>query len=346
LGYPSVTAFAGGTGGNGRYISRVIPDFIPWVTSYEGEFDVARPFLYCTSVTIEPAGDAPADGTWFGDWGENRYGSAFLEARYETLTYDILSDNDMKSLGLTDPTFGTPDESNIMTGRYVTVETGISEKYQTLPQGSFVLVSGDSVNGRVYPGSPGRIELKGDLRVTWHQVPRAAVGYSLVNPWIAKTTSAGGTAGTPYVPPLEDCLGAVNLNDIWGRKKGTLLMTAAVIKRIRSPLGTRLYDVEMIFDWFGATSATKSTVAGVNDFSRGHNCVLYYGDANGLSATPTPGYYEIVRRPSQPIGGGPPSPPTSNYLLTAPADYGNLMNYRDFASLFRVPALKVDPGNA
>ena len=211
------------------------------------------------------------------------------------------------------------------------------QKYQTIPIGSFVFATSNPTLSTLYPGSPGRVELEGDFSLIWHRVPKYAIPWKYLNPYVASTVG-----GNPYIPAIDQCLGAVNVSAFAGCKKGTLLLTAAIFKPIRSPIGMRLWDIEYRFKYFAAQSANSLTNGGTSGYQYGHNLVLYYGDGKGNIPSPT-GYYEI-------LAGLPGVVNLSNYLVadgtTAAQDYQNLYNYRDFAPLFRVPQLKNDPGNA
>ena len=325
LGYPYVSPLNGT-----RYIQRFLPDYVPWLLTDNNGFEPPGPYLWCTSLpNIEPDGSPPPDGLpnapWVGNWGEPRYGNAFITALYTTPTYELLSDAQMVQMGYTDSN-GNPDESTLK--RYVTLQANPQQKYQTIPTGTFVFAG----TGGPYNNSPGRVELEADLSITWHRIPRAAIPFKFLNYHLA--TNAGGS---PYVSAIENCMGSVNLYPFAGSLKGTLLFTAAVFKPIKSPIGMRLWDIEYRFKYFNAKSATSLTTGGVTGYSHGHNLVLYYGPPGQTPPFANPGYQEIV--------SGTGGVTTSNYLLANPADYNNLFNYRDFTTLFQVPQLKYDPGN-
>jgi hypothetical protein len=331
LGYPVVSPLNNG----GRYISRYIPDYFP-LLSPDDDFAPNKPFLWCTDLREVEGLAIPTDQNCRDASLVGRYRYAGIQAVYETLTYDIYDDREMVTRGMFD-LFGNPDESFIQTGRYVTKQPGPGVKYQTFPQGSFLIVAPTSPpHGTAYPGTPGRTEPECDFTVTWHQVPQAAVPLRLVNPYIANTVT-----GVDYIPAIEDCLGSVNLYSFADCRKGTLLLTSVGMKRIRSAIGMRLWDIEYRFKFFGVRSAEPAFPpgGGVPEYSYGHNLVLY------IQAS-VPGYREIVSGGPVPVGGNAPAAQPSNYLRTPPLDYQNLFRYRPFASLFRVPQLKMDPGNA
>jgi hypothetical protein len=354
LGFPLVSGLpvdAGGspiTGAN-RYIQRQPPTPIPWLTTDEGGFSQPRYYLWCTSADIEGKGDIPDDGVTVDQWLANRCGTAIITATFNVVSYDVLGDQDMLNLGYVD-IYNQPDESWVRSaagiGRYVTIESNPSSRYQTLPASSFCLVAGNPGgpgNGTIYPGTPGRLEVEADFAIVHHSVPLGAVPFRLLNPWIANTVG-----GQPYTPAIEDCLGCVNLYDFAGCKKGTLLLVAAIMKRTRSPLGMRLYDIELRFRWFGAQNIASLSTAGITPQggpgagallpSYGHNLVLYL--SNAASPINSVGYYEAV---ANPVGG--PNAAASNYALFNPQPNVNIFNYKSFEALFRVPQLFFDPGN-
>lgn len=324
IGFPTVVRV-----GSSGYIQRYTPDAFDQLTTNDGGFAAnASPFLWCTDVEVEPGGDKP-DGVvgeqpWSDIFGVNLYGVAFLKATYQTVSYEIRSD-----ITIARDSNGLPDESSLQ--RYVTKLPQPSTKYQTLPQGSFVMVAQNNPPDQlVYPGTPGRRELEADYSITWHHIPTPAVGLSLINPYMPATVTAGGVP-VDYVPPIEDCLGCVNLYPFAGCRKGTLLLTAVVIKPVQSPIGMRLWDIEYRFKWFGVRSADRIN----SKYSYGHNLALYV-------TCPNPGYYELV---SSPVVVAPNSTSTtllnSNYNRAPnPLDFKNIHSYRDFATLFRVPLLQ------
>ncbi len=284
LGYP-VLKF-----NNGRYyIYREIPASANWIQSSADGFSPARPYIWCTDLqSVEPALDVPltpkvpanfvdanANVDTIDKYGVHRYGRALIVAQYETLTYEILKDSDMLSAGAFDLS-GNPDESTLK--RYVTILATPQQSSQILPQGTFVFAS----DGTAYAGTPSKIEIECDLRITWHRVLVPAIGLRCLNPYIVATDS-----GLPYYAPIENCLGCVNQTTFAGCAKGTLLLTAVIIKPIRSPLGQRLYDVEYVFKIFFARSAKKLTQGVVTDYQYGHNLVYV------VTKQPN-GYYELV----------------------------------------------------
>jgi hypothetical protein len=352
LGYPMVVQQnpAGPGAAGGWYISRYLPDSIPWLYTIATPFEHSHPFLYCTEIPEEIGlNDVPDDGITRYDWFQNRCKRGLITAVYETLPYDVWSDYEMIQAGMIDA-YGNPDESWVQLGRYVERQTKPLTKYQTFPMGSFVL----AIDGATpYPGQPGRLEIQADFTVTWHRVPREAIGFRLINPWIA-----GTVAGNDYIPSIEDCLGSVNVAPFAGERRGTMLLTAAVFKPCRSVIGQRLYDVDFIWSWFGKRSTNTIRYQppdppggnAIQGYQYGHNLLCYVYAANPKAPLPagvspwSPGYYELVS-PATPNATVAMPIPSSNYLASPPQDDVNLFRYRDHAQIFRCPFYNFEPGN-
>src|SRR5262249_47194285 len=82
--------------------------------------------------------------------------------------------------------------------RYVTFEPGPGAEYLTLPTGGFKFVGPlEGGNPASVQGGPGKIVPNYDLSLTWHLVPRAAVGSVLLNRGLQN-------------PSIDLCLGNVN----------------------------------------------------------------------------------------------------------------------------------------
>lgn len=323
LGYPVLVQRNPSGVGTGWYVQRYVPWFFPF-WSIQTPFKKPAPFLWCSRYKVSPvsmASDLITEDLLL----VHRYDLAKVEATFETLSYDILDDVEMVNANYVDG-YGNPDESSL--ARYVTRLPKPGASYQTLPPGSLVFVSGNGSGGVVtVPGSPGRLEIYADLQLTWQRVPTEAIGLGLINPVIAATTLNAMQQPVRYVPPIEDCLGSVNVTDFAGCKKGTLLLSAVVLKPIQSPLGMRLWDVDYVFRWLKAQSYGQLTIDGLTDYVYGHNLILRVDFPSGGKTYL--GYDEVVGKQ---FGG-------SNALLTNPVDGVNPLNWREFRSLFRVPLL-------
>lgn len=220
--------------GAAKFISRTVPhhhaDFLK-VTD-------GKPFLFATGCAFQGLGVNRALPE-----GESRmksirdtaqYQQARMRVQYETLTYDILTDEEMIAAGSVD-SGGRPDESTWK--RYCTVLPRPKGRFLGLVGHNFVF---DSDNQPI-PQPPGRIVPQWDLRVTWHAVPERGVPSILVNP----TLQASGSIGA-----IDAFTGKVNRGTFNGFASGTLLCLVPEIVPHRSPRGERIYDVHFYFEWF------------------------------------------------------------------------------------------------
>lgn len=279
LGFPLIL----GSPGN-PYLSRVTPHTFPEVQDLSGS-----PYLYCTQFTSAapwgiPLGansdvTQPAAMRSVNNVAVYRY--ARVQLLYETLTYNVKEDSQITQ------TAGVPDESNLE--RYVTKVVRPAASYLTLPPGAFKMVTSGTPAA---PGQPGRITPGYDVDITWHQVPEAAVGMKLINPGLAN-------------PSVDLALGCVNSASALGSPAGTVLLTAAEARPIRSALGMRLFDVHYRFRVFNPSGSV------------GHNHVYWPGP------TPAPGYYEVS------------TDGATNLVSQTP--WKSIYNFANFALLFRVP---------
>jgi len=293
VGFPSVTAGQAG----GSFVQRNLPmAYLDFLNSTN------QPFLFCTQIRQVEGVGTPLP-SWFTGVVQMknvrnvaRYNLAKVSVVYESLTYDILSDAEMIDLGYVDSA-GNPDESSL--ARYVTKQVSPAADYLTSAYGSFKYVEAGKTPVK---GEPGKIVPNYDLSLTWEQVPESCVGTTLFNP-------------TLTTPPIDILLGTVNRTAFAGLAIGTVLFTAAIIKRIRSAIGDRLCSVEYRFKWFNPGLDALSNPIG-------HNYLYTPGP------TPTSGYYEVT------------TDGTTN--LVAFANSKNIYNWSPasvpFESLFRVPS--------
>jgi hypothetical protein len=334
------------TWNDGWYISRYLPSYYADLNQIDPITGLCYPVLWASTVEVIPAGDKPGQTYWATNdpyvegnpWmsnGINRYGTAYLSISYEMPTHPIVSDEDMGKQNWVDA-YGNPDESSLK--RYITIIPQAGGRVQTVPNGTFV-VANDTGKSLPFLGSPPIREIEADISITWHEIPTQAVPFRVVNQGIATTRRIGSTSNVPYTPAIENTLGCVNNNTFWGYPKGALMLTAAVIKPIYSPLGQRLWEIDYKFKMFNAKSSNKLKIPASSpvayDYQYGH-CLAYQGLA-ASSLNGNPGYYEIVVQ----------SKPGSNYLTsnlgsqnedgTFVGDGVNMVNYRNFSLLFRVP---------
>ncbi len=319
LGFPRIKMGPSG----GRYISRYLPNMFP-LASAGDPWTPSRLYMACTTIRntqgLIPCADSNKD-----DWGVHKYQMVEIEAVWETLEYNLLSDEDMLAYGYIDSN-GLPDESSL--ARFIIRHPQPSTSLVSLPPGSLAYAS----DGTAVLGNPGIQRLRVDLELKWLNVPQQAVGLRVINPDMATKV-----ADVDYIPPIEDCLGKVNLYDFAGCRKGTLMLTAAIISPVQSPIGDRLWDLTYRFQFFPIRSNMKYTAGGLNDYVWGHNLILR-PDAKREPplAGKGIGHDEVIVKPVVPAVF------SSNAILNPPLDNVNPFDYRDFKPLFRVPALLID----
>jgi hypothetical protein len=193
LGYPLVTngPIAG------QYVSRVTPmTALPFLQLTNG-----RPYLFAVSMSGTGWGLPPENGAIKNPTlNFPIYYQCKATVHFESLTYDIYTDQEMFLLGLIDAN-GNPDEATL--ARYVTKEFVPGMEYLALPQGGFTLVAtpltlglGPS-KGPPVPGTAGKLTPNYDLSLTWELVPQSCIGSVLYNPSLQN-------------PPIDLCLGCVN----------------------------------------------------------------------------------------------------------------------------------------
>jgi hypothetical protein len=290
LGYPTIV-----TAGGQNFISRAIPDYLLNVVNSDGD-----PYLFATTMSAKGWGtndDVEEVGQHNPDTDTPYYEIAKLVVNYETLTYDIVSDQDMIDNGAVD-TYGNPDEALLV--RYVTFRPAPGAEYLTLPNSGYYYVTG-TAGGVPITGGPGKIQCSYDFSITWHSIPKLAVPSLTLNP--------NGTGA------IDLCLGCVNDATFADQKTASLLLTGALLTPVRSAAGDRTYDIEYHFKFISATNPSGTVV--------GNQGVYFQGQAAaGSQSAIAAGYYEVS------------TSGTSN--LTAQAKDVNIYNYGDFNSLFRL----------
>ena len=312
LGYPEIE-----TKHARQYISRNLPDAFPELANSLG-----NPYLFATAIKSVQGLGVPDGGNMQSQSDVAVYKYARVSVVYETLTYEILSDKQMVNAGLVDR-WGNPDESTLR--RYVTKVIKPSAEYLSLPQGSFQYVVASAPAGLAVIGQPGKITPVYDMSLTWHHVPREAIGSLLYN--------AGLTT-----PVLDQAIGKVNVKPFAGCMAGTLLCMPPDIRPIRSPLGDRIYDVEYRFKWLNLGTVPVG-IFGAGD-PIGHNH-LYAGKPQ-LNNAHAGGYYEVTGGLASGAFAGPG---TTNIKInpatganTFGVDGANIYDWCDFAPLFQVPS--------
>jgi len=294
LGYPVLS------GGAPGYIARMPPEYHPdWRDPIAD-----KPYLYATDFEYEGLG-VPADNDQRSVVDSSVYNLAKCTIRYNTRSYDVRADNDPV---VVNQGFGFTDESLLT--RYVTIKPVPGGEHLSLPQGSFKFVDYPATPGNpaAVPGSPGKVEPSDLLHITWHEVPKEAIGKRVLNP-------------NKFIDyPQDDAVGRVNRTWFAGQPPGTLLCEAPVLEPFSSPLGRRLFNIQYNFKSLlrGSTFAVLGPPFLVSNV--GHNVIF---DTRPL-ATPSYVYREISK---DGIAYGYPAP-----------DGTHIYNDYEFAWLFR-PAI-------
>jgi hypothetical protein len=305
IGYPTIV---GNIGSAGSYISRSVPLSFDAFTNSSDE-----PYLFARKMSGNGYGvppDAAEEGIHDPETDLPNYYFAKSDITFETLTYEIMSDEDMVEFGFVDDA-GNPDESELV--RYVTILTNPSAEYLTLPQGGFYFfVPGYTGEAVVVQGGVGKIVCSYDLAITHHSIPRAAVPSAILNP---------GTAN----PAIDNSLGCVNATEFAGQPPASLLLVGAALRPVRSTVGDRLYDLELHWKYLNAQTPVNDPQTG-NPIPVGNQGVYYQGQAaTDSNPAATPGYYEVTTKQN-----------VSN--LETGADNINIYNYAEMRDLFRTYA--------
>lgn len=258
---------------------------------------------------ISTSGVGKPSGECF-DGNNNEAQAVYKYARhtitYETRTYDILSDTEYYS------TYGQAmDESDLK--RYITKVVR--------PQGEFLALDGNSYH------YGGLVDARGDaqplkrgiskpiisfnLSLTWHLIPYEAIPSKFHN-----------AAGPNHA--IDRTLGCVNNKAFAGWPIGTVLLTAASVDPVVSPLGQRYVNITYYF-----------TVRNPSETVRGHPIHQNYvaGHQHVFSPKPPfggePGWYEFTT--SKTVAESTTAP--TNFI--AKEDDVSLYRFRDFDMLFR-----------
>lgn len=228
VGYPKTMAANGG-----NYVRRYVPHSIAdWTISHNLPLAGANsgtPYLYCTSTedwALAPVGSAGrvTDNVPAGE-KVPIFDTTNINATYQTLPYDVLTDTQLlaKANG-TDPR-GNPDES--CWKRYCLVNPK--------PAGEFFSIPSGYMNWVASPAQPvvfglGKLLVYANLAVTRFGVPATSMPTMHVNP---NLTAPGA---------LDLAMGTVNSTKLNNYDAELLLLTAADIRPKRSAFGLRVYD--------------------------------------------------------------------------------------------------------
>lgn len=239
IGFPRIANTAPGTAENFAYVSRVLPQAFPGFRDPTG----SEEWLYATAISrlvgVGPTGGYDAEGV-------ADYRFAMITVQYESLTYKLLTDDELQA---SNATTDYPDESYML--RFITRVTKPSAEYITLPRGVMywylpkepggTMPKVDFANARIVPSM--------EVVYTWHQVP--------------------------FVPPaVRTHIGSVNSTDFGDRERnyrpGTLLLLAVELKPYRTAVGAFVHDITYRMKYFEPEPG------------RGHNFFLRY---NGVRET-------------------------------------------------------------
>ena len=257
-----------------RWISRDVPhhdrDWGVYVPA--GAQDMARkdqPYLYGSGLDYQGWAvnefNPPGAGRMQTPQGTARYRIARLRVRYETRTYEILSDKQMIDGGFV--LGGVPDEATLK--RYITILPRPKGTYIQVPAGpppndGMKFVPGGQPVG---PPGPGKIQCTADLQIIHHLLPEHAVPSILVNPALL----ASGNLGA-----IDKAIGKVNSAPLLGNEPGTLLYLPPEFVPRRGPRGERLWDVHHMIE------RARFTPAVAPRLYAGHNFVLRRQDDGTL----------------------------------------------------------------
>lgn len=205
VGYSTLTQKAGK-----YYIHRVRPDAYPLVKTNGTTWLMAREV---TSVE----GRTPTG--WQADTALGLYATARVNISYESVSYKLLSDDEMLSNQGQQGKNGNPDESFLT--RYVTRTLAPTGEYLQLPRGTHQWLS----DGAIADQSLGRIINKYDLVYTWHEVPCLPSAV-----WSA--------------------LGQINSTVFDGFAVETLYLLAIEVKPYRLVSGDSVYDITYRMRYF------------------------------------------------------------------------------------------------
>lgn len=219
------------------WIERVLPDAYPATPTDENL--LGEDFLYAASIpSCEPC--AKPEGV--DEFGRSKYSFHRYTVNYETLSYNVLLDEDVLAqgdyyaVGQTTPLAGNttiapfwdakPDEGDSLrrgwvNSRFVTKQVDPASRNQTLPQGlaQFVAMEGYPA-GAVHAGLP-MIEPRALVSYTWHCVPILAIPEDTILNYYGK----------------------VNVRTFDRHPPGTLLFEDARLRLYRTASGQRVADV-------------------------------------------------------------------------------------------------------
>lgn len=294
------------------YISRVTP----WRANFGNSPNYG--FMFASKMDIEGVG-VPADSVCFDGSNETaiaRYKNARCTILFTSRTYEILSDTEMYAA---EPTM---DESTWL--RYVTKVVRPSGEIFTIQAGDGGFFYGglkspeDSTKAMACQTGINKLIVSFNLAVTWHQIPLAAVPSAIYNNGCANAA-------------IEKTIGRVNDRTFHGMPQGTLLLLAAEIKPMVSPLGERIFDITYMFKYLNPRATpyryTNSGMPPGMFIYAGHNHVLVPPAKQNPAGAP-PDWFEALSNRTLAASSVP-----TNFI--AKTDGVSIYDFRDFRYLFR-----------
>lgn len=245
-GVRAMLGYAKTTGGLNKYVTRFVPHSLEdWQI-----LDTTENYLFCNRVRGKGLRAVGVGGT---ESKPPQFQLARLATSYQTLPYDVKTDQKMISSGYVDA-HGNPDEATW--ARYCIINPKPAGEFFSIPTGSFFYVA----DGTAVQRGVGKLLVYANLAITRMGVPYDSVPSRHVN----KIT----TPGQPDA--LDTMLGKVNSLQVNQYLPGTLLLSAVEIKPKRDAFGQRTYDYTTYLRYF--RTKFSSIVAGVQ-YAAGHQFI-------------------------------------------------------------------------
>jgi hypothetical protein len=238
------------TVGANKYISRATPAFHPDFTAANnvGTQDIIKLFEVDDITRMEGTVEQGQDGNLVGQHYEAKVGLS-----YSSLPYVTMADGDLQKVVTT----GFPDESTLW--RYVSCHLETSTVWHKFRQLSAL---------RWFDGTPltqttSFSEFKGDLYVTWHQIPVEAVPMTAIRALTKKTNIAdfGLIVAPGGVPIVSKYPGLYGSPIIGYYKAQTLTFESPKFeKAYRMSNGKFATDITYHFEWspYGSNSFPRA----------------------------------------------------------------------------------------
>lgn len=324
----------------GSWIQRQEPwAFTPLTRSTDG-----RRYLWATNldgVGVGVPGGVSASVSQVDDFGVAKYERARMKISFNTLSYDIYTDDEMRNAPGGSYAAGSAgqiiDESSLLRyvtpvfrpqGETITLQGQLFRKAGLTSGGTF---TDGTTEARIIPEGLAKVLVSTNLMLTWHAIPMEAVPSRLFDRYRATNSYP---AATNYA--IDSCLGCVNKNPIpltaGGFDKSTLLLTACEMRPFVNVLGQRNVDITYMLKHFNPTrELDKSTgSSAATPAIIGHNHVLHRELKAGADSDRYNGWYEAL---ADPVRAKMVRPNCTNFVLMA--DNKSVYDWRDFEWLFR-----------